>query len=113
MSETIEMVDVERTTHLMTRSFVELGLDPDEGAVVEVDESGATTVDSAGAPEVVIKRVVDQLKFEGSDYGAERDTVLDRAAPDVDSKSKADLDDIVETMLKAETLHSTSDGRLS
>lgn len=113
MSETIEMVDVERTTRLMTHSFVELGLAPDESAVVEADDSSAVAVDSGGAPEVVLKEVVNQLKFEGSDYGTDRERVLERAEPDVDSRSKAELDTIVETMLEAETLHSTSDGRLS
>lgn len=110
-SDEIEMIDAERATRLKSRSFREFGLEPGPDIEVQTDDDGGLVVDSE-APTAVVLEAVEELKFDGADYGADRDAVVDLAATDADDLDEDDVQDLVDSMLSAETLNETPDGRL-
>jgi len=110
-SETIEMVDAERATRLKSRSFRELGLDPGPDVEVETDDDGQLVVTS-DAPTAVVTEVVEELKFDGAGYGADRGDVVDAVVEEADDVDHDEAEQLVEEMLTAETIDKTPDGRL-
>jgi|GEM_PF-165270 len=110
LSETIDLVDVERATRLKARSFDEMGL-RNVGSEVEVEEDDEDgLVLSTEAPRVAVVEAVDELRMTGAAYGAGRDDVIDAVLEETDA-NRARVEDLIEEMLEAGTLR-TEDGRL-
>ena len=109
-SEAVRMQDAERATRLKARSFREFGVDSDP-VEVETSDDGDLSV-SGETPTVALLDIIGEQKLATSEYGADPESVLDRAEAEIESHSRDELADMVERLVEEADVSRTPDGRL-
>ncbi|WP_435065941.1 ATP-binding protein [Halobaculum sp. EA56] len=108
--ETVRMRDAERATRLKARSFREFGVDSDP-VEVEASDDGDLSV-SGETPTVALLEIIEEEKLSTAEYGADPEAVLDRAAAEIESCARSELEGMVDDLIDGNEVSETPDGRL-